>query len=156
MSNFQWVWRYSCLNLARTDMMRLDFYLWGWMKNEVYKENVNTRDELVARIMNSAALIKQKPQDDLRRATRTIAKRVEKCIEVDGRNFGHLHWTVAIYWNHLHNQIHAINKLFALFFILFVRLFMRNVQTAVSPHPLKIGHMFIWTYLLWIVHTATP
>ena len=60
-----------------------DFCLWGWMKSEVYKEKVNTRDELVARIMNSAALIKQERQGDLRKATRTIAKRVEKCIEVD-------------------------------------------------------------------------
>ena len=56
---------------------RFDFYLWGWMKSEVYKAKVNTRDELVARIMNSAALIKQERQDDLRRATRTIVKRVE-------------------------------------------------------------------------------
>jgi len=32
---------------------------------------------------------------------------------------------------------------------------MRNIQTAVSSHPLKIGHMFIWTYLLGIVHTTT-
>jgi hypothetical protein len=48
------------------------------------KIKVNTRDELVARIMNSAALIKQEHQDDLRRATRAVAKRVEKCIEVDG------------------------------------------------------------------------
>jgi len=54
------------------------------MKSEDYKEKVNTRDEFVARIMNSAALIKQERQDDLRRATRTIAKRAEKCIEVDG------------------------------------------------------------------------
>ena len=37
---------------------RLDFCLRGWMKSEVYKEKVNTRDELVAHIMNSAALIK--------------------------------------------------------------------------------------------------
>jgi hypothetical protein len=50
------------------------------MKNEVYKEKVNTRDELVARIMNSAVLIKQEHKDDLRRATLTIAKRVEKCF----------------------------------------------------------------------------
>jgi len=57
---------------------------------EVYKEKVNTRDELIARIMNGAALIKQERQDDLRRATRTIAKRVEKCIEVDGGIFEHL------------------------------------------------------------------
>ena len=28
-------------------------------------------------------------------------------------------------------------------FISSVRLFMRNIQTAVSQHPLKIGHMFI-------------
>ena len=28
-------------------------------------------------------------------------------------------------------------------FITFVWLFMRNIQTAVTPHPLKIGHMFI-------------
>ena len=40
--------------------------------------------------MNSAALIKQERQDDLRRTTRTVAKRVEKCIEVDGGIFEHL------------------------------------------------------------------
>ena len=67
------------------------------MKSEVYEEKVNTRDRLVARIMNSAALIKQERQDDLRRATRTVAKRVEKCIEVDDGIFEHLLWTVAIY-----------------------------------------------------------
>jgi len=61
---------------------RSDFCLWRWMKSEVYKEKVNTRDELVARIMNSAALIQQERQDNLRRATRTVAKRVEKYIEV--------------------------------------------------------------------------
>jgi len=60
------------------------------MKSEVYKEKVNTRDELVARIMNSAALIKQERKDDLRIATRTVAKRVGKCIEVDGGIFEHL------------------------------------------------------------------
>jgi len=74
------------------------------MKSEVYKKKVNTRDELVARIMNSVAIIKQERQNDLRRATRTIAKRVEKCTEVDSGIFEHLLWTVAIYWDHLHNQ----------------------------------------------------
>jgi len=69
---------------------RSDFCLWGWMKSEVYKEQVNTRDEFVARIMNSAALIKQERQDDLRKARRTVVKRVQKCIEVDGGIFEHL------------------------------------------------------------------
>jgi hypothetical protein len=57
------------------------------MKSEVYKEKVNTGDELVTHIMNSAAVLKQERQDDPRRATHTIVKRVEKCIEVDGRIF---------------------------------------------------------------------
>jgi hypothetical protein len=33
-----------------------------------------------------------------------MAKKGEKCIEVDDGIFEHLLWTVAIYWNHLHNQ----------------------------------------------------
>ena len=78
------------IQLFEVGVYRLDFCLWGWMKSKVYKDKVNTRDKLVVRIMNSAALIKQECQDDLRRATHTIAKRVEKCIEVDGRIFEHL------------------------------------------------------------------
>jgi hypothetical protein len=60
------------------------------MKSEVYKAKLNTRDDLIARIMNSALLLKQERQDYFRRATRTVVKRVEKCIEVDGGIFEHL------------------------------------------------------------------
>jgi hypothetical protein len=60
------------------------------MKREVYKEKLNTRDELIALIINSAALLKQERQDDLRRVTRTTVKRDEQYIEVDGGIFEHL------------------------------------------------------------------
>jgi hypothetical protein len=63
----------------------LDFCLWEWLKSKVYKEKINIREELVTRIMNSAALIMQEHQDEL-----PIAKRVEKCIKVDGGIFEHL------------------------------------------------------------------
>jgi len=112
------------------------------MKGKVYKETVNKRDELVAHIMNSAAVIKQECQDGLRRATRTVAKGVEKCLQVDGGIF-------EIYFE-LYKFIEIIyiyNKcnqyVICLSFISFVRFFMHNIQTAVSPHPLKMGHMFI-------------
>jgi len=85
------------LKLVRTNLNPVDFCLWEWIKSEVYKEKVNARDELVARIMKNGALLKQERQDDLRRATSAIVKRVEKCIEVDGGIFEHLLWTVAIY-----------------------------------------------------------
>jgi len=55
-------------------------------------------------MVSSAALIKQERQDDFRRATHTIAKRVEKCAEVDGGIFEYFLWTVEIYWDHLHNK----------------------------------------------------
>ena len=60
------------------------------MKSEVYKGKVKTSDELTARILNSAAFVKQERQDDLRRATRTVTKRNEKCNKVDGGIFEHL------------------------------------------------------------------
>jgi hypothetical protein len=60
------------------------------MKGEVYKEKVNKRVELVARIMNSAALLKQEGQIDFRRAARTFIKRVENCTEIDCGIFEHL------------------------------------------------------------------
>ena len=78
------------IELFEVGAYRSDFCLWGWMKSEAYKEKVNTRDELVTRTMNSAAFIKQERQDDLRRATSTVAKRVEKCIEIDGGIFENL------------------------------------------------------------------
>jgi hypothetical protein len=56
------------------------------MKSEVYKEKVNTRDELLARIMDGAALINER-QDDLRRTTHTITTRGAKCNEVGGGIF---------------------------------------------------------------------
>ena len=78
------------IQLFEAGAYRSDYCLWGWMESEVYKRKVYKIDELVAEIMNSAALIKQERQDDLRRATRTIARRSEKCIEVDGGIFEHL------------------------------------------------------------------
>jgi C4-type Zn-finger protein len=54
------------------------------------QRKVNTIEGLVARFMNTSALIKQERLDDHRVATRTIAKMVEKCIEDDGGIFEHL------------------------------------------------------------------
>jgi hypothetical protein len=106
------------------------------------ERKVNTRDELVARIMNSAALLEQECQDDLRKVTRTIVKRVEKCIEVDcgvfNTYFELFQFIEIIYITNKCNQY-----VICLSFIPFVRNFMNNIQTAVSPHPMKIGHKFI-------------
>jgi len=40
------------------DPTPLDFCLWGWKKSEVYKRKEDTRDELLARILDIAASVK--------------------------------------------------------------------------------------------------
>ena len=77
------------IQLFEVGAYRSDLFLWEWMKSEVYKE-VNRREELVACDMNNAALIKQERQEDLRRATRTVARRVKKFIKVVGGFFKHI------------------------------------------------------------------
>ena len=46
----------------------LEFCLWRWMKGETYKRNVDTRDELLAGILDATASI-EKRDDELRRTT---------------------------------------------------------------------------------------
>ena len=121
---------------------RSDFCLWGWMKSEVYKEKVNTREELVARITNSAALIKQERQDDLRRATRMLRRELKISLK---SMVGFLNtYCELLQFNDI---IYITNKcnqqVICLSFTPFVRLCMRNTRTAVSPRPFKIGHMFV-------------
>jgi hypothetical protein len=64
------------------------------MKSEICKREVDTRDELLARILDAAARIKKR-EDQLRRTTRHLRTRVAKCIEVDGGIFENLLWTVT-------------------------------------------------------------
>lgn len=68
------------------DLTPLDYCLWGWMKSEVYKQKVDTRDELIVRILNTAAIIKER-QDIIMAATENLRTRVEKCIDVNGGIF---------------------------------------------------------------------
>ena len=70
-------------------MSLLDFCLWCWMKSEIYVLNIDTPDELLARILDAAACVK-KCEDQLRRTTRELRTRIAKCTEVDGGIFEHL------------------------------------------------------------------
>jgi hypothetical protein len=71
------------------DLAPLDFCLRRLMKGEVYKRNMDTRDEMVARILDAAARIKKR-EDQLRRTTRDLRTRFSKCTEVHGGILEHL------------------------------------------------------------------
>jgi hypothetical protein len=50
------------------------FCLWGWMNSEVRKRKEDTRDELLARILDAAAHVKKR-EDLSRRATHDLRPR---------------------------------------------------------------------------------
>jgi hypothetical protein len=56
---------------------------------EVYKRKADTRDELLARILDAAVCI-NRCEDQLRRTTRDLRTRVAKCTEVRGGIFEYL------------------------------------------------------------------
>jgi len=64
-------------------------FLCSWKNSEGYKRKLDTRDELLLRVLDAAARIK-KHDDQPRRTIRDIPTRVAKFIEVDGENFENL------------------------------------------------------------------
>jgi hypothetical protein len=78
---------WTCLNVARQSP--LDFCLWRWMKSEVYKRKVDTRGELLARVLATAARITER-EDHLRRKRRDLRTRIAQCIDADGGIFENL------------------------------------------------------------------
>jgi len=60
----------------------LDFFLWCWMKSEVYKRKVNTQHELLARTFDAAACIK-KSEDQFRRTTRDLRTKLLSALRLD-------------------------------------------------------------------------
>jgi hypothetical protein len=59
------------------------------MKSEVYRRHVDTRDELLDRIMDAIARIKER-EDELRPTTRHVLTRVSKYTDVEGGIFENL------------------------------------------------------------------
>jgi len=131
-SNFQWVWIYSCWKLARRDhnlSVRMD------EKRSLQRKSKHKRR-------------------DLRRATRTVAKGL-KCALKLMVGFLNTYCELLPFIEIIYITNKCNQYVICLSFVHFVRLFIRNIQTALSPHSLKIGHMCICTYLLRIVHNTT-
>lgn len=76
------------------DLTPLDFFLWGFIKGEVYKTPCDTANEMIARIILAFNKLKSKmdnPQDNLAgRVNNNIIKRCMRCIEQGGGHFENL------------------------------------------------------------------
>jgi hypothetical protein len=68
------------------DHFPLDYCIWGWRKDIVYQRKAQTREELLARIMHTAAEIRGNSVN-LRRAMCVVHRCADKCIEPEGGIF---------------------------------------------------------------------
>jgi len=75
--------------LEPAGQIKLNVCLYGWIKGEVRKINIDIPDELLARFMDAAARLKKR-EDQLRRTTHDIRTPVAKCAEGDGGTVEHL------------------------------------------------------------------
>lgn len=69
------------------DCTPLDFFLWGRIKDIVYTEKPTTRDDMKLRIRNACLLLSN---EEILRATDSVTRRAQQCLEVNGRHFEHL------------------------------------------------------------------
>ena len=83
--------RWICRGGARNwppwspDLNPLDNHVWGYMKAIVYAHNLNTREELLRRILSSARGINNAAV--FHKLTSSMVTPVRKCIQPDGGHF---------------------------------------------------------------------
>ena len=70
------------------DLTPLDFYLWGSLKNDVYRSKPATLDDLRESIAMSCAAI---TLDRLQNVVQAADRRVRQCLDADCGHFEHLH-----------------------------------------------------------------
>jgi hypothetical protein len=69
------------------DLTSPDFFLLSYLKDTVYRSNPRELKQLK---MNVTRAIEEVNEGTLRKAARNMVKRVDKCIEMNGRHFQHL------------------------------------------------------------------
>lgn len=68
------------------DMTPLYYFLWGHLKTMVYGREINTREQLIQRIIDACDEIRNNP-NVIRKAVLNLMKRADKCVEVGGFHF---------------------------------------------------------------------
>jgi hypothetical protein len=83
----RWIGRGSTQNWPprSPDLNPLDYHMWGYMKAMVCAHELNTREELLQRILSAARSIYNTAV--IRKVTRSLVTRVRKCIQAHG---GHI------------------------------------------------------------------
>ena len=82
----RWIGRGGSISWAprSPDMTSLDFFLWGYIKNNVYKNNLKDLDDLKIKIIQEIRSIEK---ETLKNVFSEFEKRLSFCISVEGNTF---------------------------------------------------------------------
>ncbi|XP_071576602.1 uncharacterized protein, partial [Temnothorax nylanderi] len=85
----RWIGRGGPVNWpARSpDLTPLDFFLWGTVKQYVYRERIDSREELEGRMIEAFATV---TPEMMRNAQQSLIRRARLCIQCGGGHFEHL------------------------------------------------------------------
>ena len=85
----RWIGRGGSIRWAprSPDLTPLDFFLWGYVKDRVYRNAIKDLNELKMKIENEIRSISKKTLSDV---FSNISERMNLCISVDGNHFEHL------------------------------------------------------------------
>ncbi|CAK9819083.1 hypothetical protein ANTQUA_LOCUS10039 [Anthophora quadrimaculata] len=75
------------LDKSSPDLTSPDYFLWGYIKDKVYRDVPTTPTNMQERIWNVCININRQT---LSTVTQAFIKRVEKCLEVGGQHYEHL------------------------------------------------------------------
>ncbi|KOC59084.1 hypothetical protein WH47_12677 [Habropoda laboriosa] len=70
------------------DLTALDFYLWGKLKEQVYRKIPTTREDMQERIRRACSVI---DPNEIRHAVLSVLQRFRSCIDAQGRHVEHLY-----------------------------------------------------------------
>ena len=68
------------------DLTPMDFFVWGWVKDQVYRQPVDSLDELKVRI---AQTMNGMPLDFAAHSLLSFKSRLQSCINNEGRHVEH-------------------------------------------------------------------
>lgn len=69
------------------DLTPLDFFLWGFIKTEVYSTPVNNLEDLANRVRRAFG---QLDNNLIRRSINNVRTRIDKCLQLNGQHIEHL------------------------------------------------------------------